>query len=49
MGLEKGCFEQPVNVQKTNDILLSHLQLQFILQGILLHSVRHKKRFAVRA
>jgi transposase len=27
----------------------SHLQLQLILQGILLHSVRHKKRFAIRA
>jgi transposase len=47
--LEKGCFEQPANVQQTNDILLSHLQLQLILQGILLHSVRHKKRFAIRA
>jgi transposase len=47
--LEKGCFEQPANVQGTNDILLSHLQLQLILQGILLHSVRHKKRFAIKA
>jgi transposase len=47
--LEKGCFERPANVQETNDILLSHLQLQLILQGIILHSVRHKKRFSIRA
>lgn len=47
--LEKGTFERPANVQQSNAILLSHLQLQLILQGIVLQSVRHKKRFAINA
>jgi hypothetical protein len=29
--------------------LLTHLQLQHILQGIILQSVRHKKRFILHA
>ena len=45
--LEKGTFERPANVQQSNAILLSHLQLQLILQGIVLQSVRHKKRFTI--
>jgi transposase len=47
--LEKGLFEQPDNIQNGADILLTHLQLQHILQGIILKSVRHKKRFALKA
>lgn len=47
--LEKGSFEKPCNTQSSTDILLTHLQLQHILQGIILQSVRHKKRFAVHA
>ncbi|CDH45989.1 IS66 family insertion sequence element accessory protein TnpB [Candidatus Contendibacter odensensis] len=47
--LEKGTFEMPGRTQNNNDILLTHLQLQHILQGIILQSVRHKKRFAVGA
>ena len=47
--LEKGLFEQPDTTQNGTDILLTHLQLQHILQGIILQSVRHKKRFAVNA
>ena len=47
--LEKGTFETPGRTQNNNDILLTHLQLQHILQGIILQSVRHKKRFAVGA
>jgi len=46
--LEKGLFEQPATTQNGTDILLTHLQLQHILQGIILKSVRHKKRFAIR-
>ena len=47
--LEKGTFEQPDNMQENSDILLSHLELQLILQGIILQSVRHKKRFSIKA
>jgi transposase len=47
--LEKGSFEQPVNEYENNDILLSNVQLQLILQGIILQSVRHKKRFSIKA
>ena len=47
--LEKGTFQQPLPIQTGTDILLTHLQLQHILQGVILQSVRHKKRFAVRA
>lgn len=47
--LERGCFEQPENIQAGSDILLSDVQLQLILQGILLQSVRHKKRFIIKA
>jgi transposase len=47
--LEKGTFEQPDNMQQNNDILLSHLQLQLILQGIILQSVRQRKRFSIKA
>ena len=46
--LEKGVFEQPGHTQNSTDILLTHLQLQHILQGVILKSVRHKKRFAVK-
>jgi transposase len=47
--LEKGTFEQPWPAQNGTDILLSNLQLQHILQGVILQSVRHKKRFSIRA
>jgi transposase len=47
--LEKGTFEQPDNMQSNNDILLSHVQLQLILQGIILQSVRKRKRFSIKA
>lgn len=46
--LEKGLFEQPATTQNVTDILLTHLQLQHILQGVILKSVRHKKRFTIR-
>ena len=47
--LEKGSFEKPCSAQSGTDMLLTHLQLQHILQGVILQSVRHKKRFAVPA
>ena len=45
--LEKGTFEQPSQAQSGTAILLTNLQLQHILQGIILRSVKHKKRFSV--
>ncbi len=47
--LEKGCFERPDINESGTDILLSNLQLQHILQGVFLQSVRYKKRFAAKA
>ena len=47
--LEKGTFEKPFNTQHATDILLTHLQLQHILQGVILKSVRLKKRFTIKA
>ncbi len=46
--LEKGTFEKPVKMTGKNAILLSNVELQHILQGIILQSVRHKKRFAFK-
>jgi transposase len=43
--LERGTFERPNNVNETSDMLLTHLQLQHILQGVILQSVRQKKRY----
>ena len=46
--LEKGTFQQPLPTQNGTDILLTNLQLQHILQGVILQSVRHKKRFTIK-
>lgn len=46
--LERGRFEYPAHLQNGTDILLTHLQLQHILQGIILKSVKHKKRFSIK-
>lgn len=46
--LEKGTFDRPGNVSESDAILLSNVELQHVLQGIILHSVRHKKRFAFK-
>ena len=43
--LEKGTFERPGNTQNSTGVLLTHLQLQHILQGIVLKSIQHKKRY----
>lgn len=43
--LEKGTFEQPSHTDDSAALPLTHLQLQHILQGIVLKSVQHKKRY----
>ncbi len=43
--LEKGAFERPGKLDDTSDVLLTHIQLQHILQGVILQTVRHKKRY----
>jgi transposase len=45
--LEKGVFEKPYTTPTGTGILLTHLQLQHILQGIVLKSVQHKKRYTL--
>ena len=41
--LERGTYEIPEG--NRDQMVLRHEQLQFILQGVLLKSVRHRKRF----
>lgn len=41
--LERGTYEIPEGNQ--DHVVLRHDQLQFILQGVLLKSIRHRKRF----
>ncbi|GAB3022435.1 IS66 family insertion sequence element accessory protein TnpB [Niabella terrae] len=43
-GLEKGTFERPA-LAKTGHYTISAQQLQLILQGVILKSVRHKFRY----
>ncbi len=43
--LEQGTYEWPKNVAEETDIPVNHIQLQLILQGIILQSVRLKKRY----
>jgi transposase len=45
--LQKGTFEQPFDTDDSASLLLTHLQLQHILQGIVLKSVQHKKRYTI--
>lgn len=47
--LEKGCYELPSIDPQTGNCLIKAYQLQLILQGIELASVKHKKRFAIAA
>src|SRR3954454_4408468 len=47
--LEQGTYELPPTVpqnNKTGSISLTHQQLQLILQGISLKSVKHRKRYS---
>ena len=43
--LEKGTFEVPATDDKKSSISISSEQLQFILQGISLKSIRKRKRY----
>jgi transposase len=43
--LTKGTFECPETMSDGRSILLDNIQLQHILQGIILQSVRFKKRY----
>jgi len=43
--LEKGTYELPVGDDDNNSISISSEQLQLIMQGILLKSVRRRKRY----
>jgi transposase len=48
--LEKGVYDQPVVVNATQTYVQMELfQLQLILQGVVLSSVRRKKRFRLSA
>jgi hypothetical protein len=41
--LGKGTFERTDNTNEATDMLLTHLHLQHIVQGAILHSVRKKR------
>ena len=43
--LEKGTYELPVCIGEQSSVSISHYQLQLILQGISLKSVRQRKRY----
>lgn len=43
--LEKGTYELPLEVKEGNSIKMSSDQLQFILSGIVLNSIKKRKRY----
>lgn len=43
--LERGTYEIPKQSSASNAILLTHQQLQFILEGLVLSSIRKRKRY----
>lgn len=45
-GLERGSFERPL-INERGHCSISAQQLQYILQGVILKSIRHKKRFSL--
>lgn len=45
--LEKGVYELPAITANSNSATIDAVQLQLILQGIVLNSVRKKKRYAL--
>jgi len=47
-GLERGSFERPV-VNHEGHYSITAQQLQYILQGVVLKSIRHRKRFSLTA
>ena len=47
-GLERGCFERPV-INQEGHYNITAQQLQYILQGVILRSIQHRKRFSLTA
>lgn len=47
--LEKGVYELPSIAQNGNCAKIDSVQLQLILQGIVLNSIRKKKRFSLNS
>lgn len=47
--LQKGTFELPQPAPHATSILLTALQLRFILEGIQLQSIQHRPRFKLSA
>lgn len=47
-GLERGSFERPV-INEEGHYSITAQQLQHILQGVVLKSIRHRKRFSITA
>ncbi len=47
-GLERGSFERPT-VNPEGHYTITAQQLQYILQGVILKSIRYKKRFSLTA
>jgi transposase len=45
--LERGVYELPAIAANSNSATIDAVQLQLILQGIVLNSVRKKKRYAL--
>ncbi len=43
--LERGTYEIPKQNTTTNSILLTHHQLQFIIEGIVLSSIKKRRRY----
>jgi transposase len=43
--LERGSFERPV-INSSDHLTVSAQQLQYILQGVVLKSIQHRKRFS---
>lgn len=47
-GLERGSFERPT-INQEGHFTITAQQLQYILQGVVLKSIRYKKRFSLTA
>jgi len=43
--LEKGTYELPGKAENSTHVTLNNIELQYIIQGVLLQSVRRKKRY----
>jgi transposase len=47
-GLERGSFERPA-INEEGHYNITAQQLQYILQGVVLKSIRHRKRFSLQS